>query len=95
MLKNYGVSKEFLTLYYDNLSAINISKNPVQHSRTKHIDIRHHYIRNLVEDKIIDLRHISIEEQLTDIFIKGLDVSRYESLRSSWGYALWSRWGPH
>ena len=77
MLKDFGVSREVLTLYYDNLSAINISKNPIQHSRTKHIDIRHHYIRNLIEDKIIDLRHVSIEDQMVDIFTKGLDASKY------------------
>ena len=80
MLKDYGVFEEVLTLYCDNLSVISIYKNPVQHSRIKHIDIRHHYIQNLVEDKIIDLRHISTENQLADIFTKGLDASMYESL---------------
>ena len=42
MLKDYGIFRKVVTLYCDNLSAINISKNQVQHSRTKHIDIRHH-----------------------------------------------------
>ena len=82
MLKDYRVSGEVLTLYYDNLSAINISKKSVQRSRIKHIDIRHHYIQNLVEEKIIDLRHVSTKDQLADIFTKGLDASKYE---------LWSR----
>ena len=44
MLKEYNVERDVLTFYYDNLSAINISKNPIQHSRTKHIDVRHHFI---------------------------------------------------
>ena len=88
MLKDYGVSGKVLTLNYDNLNAINILKNPVKHSRTKHIDIRHHYIRNLVEEKIIDLRHVSIEDQLVDFFTKGLDTSRYESLRLSPGLCI-------
>ena len=88
MLKDYGVYGKVLTLNYDNLNAINILKNPVQHSRTKHIDIRHHYIRNLVEEKIIDLRHVSIEDQLVDFFTKGLDTSRYESLRLSPGLCI-------
>ena len=44
MLKEYNVEQDVLTLYRDNLSAINISKNPIQHSRTKHIDVRHHFI---------------------------------------------------
>ncbi|MCI12182.1 gag-pol polyprotein, partial [Trifolium medium] len=42
MLKEYNVDQDVMTLYCDNLSDINISKNPIQHSRTKHIDIRHH-----------------------------------------------------
>jgi len=42
MLKEYNVEQDVLTLYFDNLSAFNISKNPIQHSRTKHIDIRNH-----------------------------------------------------
>ncbi|CAM8920783.1 unnamed protein product [Rhodiola kirilowii] len=44
MLEEYGVKQDVMTLYCHNMSAINISKNPVQHSRTKHIDIRHHFI---------------------------------------------------
>ena len=83
ILKDYEDFGEVLTLYCDNLSAMNISKNPLQHSRTKHIDIRHHYIQSLVEDKIINLQHISSKNQLANIFTKGLDASKYESLQSS------------
>ncbi|KAA0048226.1 gag-pol polyprotein [Cucumis melo var. makuwa] len=50
MLLEYGVDQDTMTLYCHNMSAIDISKNPVQYSRTKHIDIRHHFIRELVED---------------------------------------------
>ncbi|KAK0588363.1 hypothetical protein LWI29_000056 [Acer saccharum] len=57
MLVDYGFNQGTLTLFCDNMSAINISKNPVQHSRTKHIDIRHHFIRELVENKCIVLEH--------------------------------------
>ncbi|PNX70323.1 gag-pol polyprotein, partial [Trifolium pratense] len=63
MLKEYNVEQDALTLYCDNLSAINISKNPIQHSRTKHIDIRHHFIRDLVEENIVKLEHVATEEQ--------------------------------
>ncbi|MCI42745.1 gag-pol polyprotein, partial [Trifolium medium] len=45
MLIEYNVKQDAMALFCDNISAINISKNPVQHSRTKHIDIRHHFIR--------------------------------------------------
>ncbi|KAA0060865.1 uncharacterized protein E6C27_scaffold7015G00020 [Cucumis melo var. makuwa] len=51
MLHEYGFDQDIMTLYFDNMSAIDISKNPVQHSRTKHIDIRHNFIQELVEDK--------------------------------------------
>ena len=83
MFKDYDVPEEVLTLYYDNLSVVNILKDHVQHSRTKHIDIHHHCIRNMVEDKIIYLQHISTTKQLTDSFTKGFDVPMYEYLKSS------------
>ena len=68
--------------------AINISKNPVQHSRTKHIDIRHHYIRDLVDDKVITLEHVDTEEQIADIFTKALDANQFEKLRGKLGICL-------
>ncbi|CAM8965503.1 unnamed protein product [Rhodiola kirilowii] len=88
MLEKYGVEQDVMTLYCDNMSAINISKNPVQHSRTKHIDIRHHFIRELVEKKVITLKHISTEKQLADIFTKALDNLQFETLRSSLGLCI-------
>jgi len=57
MLKEYDVEQDVLTLYCDNLSAINISKNPT-----------HHFIRDLVEEKIVTLEHVATEEQLANIF---------------------------
>ena len=88
MLKEYNVEQDVMTLYCDNLSAINISKNPVQHSRTKHIDIRHHYIRELVDDKVITLEHVDTEEQIADIFTKALDANQFEKLRGKLGICL-------
>ena len=61
VLTDYGISKDTMVVYYDNSSAINISKNPVQHSKTKHIEIRYHFIRDLVERKIMCLEYIPIE----------------------------------
>src|ERR1051325_6315940 len=75
MLTEYNVTQDVMTLYCDNLSAINISKNPIQHSRTKHIDLRHHFIKDLVEEKVTKLEHVATELQLTDIFTKALDAS--------------------
>ncbi|KAA0064105.1 gag-pol polyprotein [Cucumis melo var. makuwa] len=85
MLHEYGFDQDTMTLYCDNMSAIDISKNPVQHSRTKHIDIRHHFIRELVEEKVIKLDHVRSYLQLVDIFTKPLDASSFEYLRAGLG----------
>ena len=57
-----------MIIYCDNSSANNISKNPVQHSKTKHIEIRYHFIRESVERKIVALEYIPTERQNADIF---------------------------
>jgi len=88
MLKEYNVEQDVLTLYCDNLSAIKISNNPIQHSMTKHIDIRHHFIGDLVEEKILTLEHVATKEQLADIFTKALDVKSFERLRGKLGIFL-------
>ena len=62
LLHNYGICQEHLTIYYDNTSSINICKNPIQHSRTKHIEIRHHFIRKLVEDGTLTLEFIHTDD---------------------------------
>ncbi|CAM8932015.1 unnamed protein product [Rhodiola kirilowii] len=88
MLYEYGVKQKDITLYCDNMSAISISKNPVQHSRTKHIYIRHHFIRELVEQKVVTLKHVTTDKQLADIFTKPLDAAQFETLRSSLGLCV-------
>jgi len=85
LLCDYGFTQDTMIINCDNTSAINISKNPVQHSRTKHIDIRHHFLRDLVEPKVVSLSFIPTNNQLTDILIKPLDGSRFESLRKAIG----------
>ncbi|KAH9780167.1 hypothetical protein KPL71_007985 [Citrus sinensis] len=83
MLVDYGMVEDTLTVFCDNTSAINISKNLVQYSRTKHIDIRHHFIRDLDENKAMYLEYIDTEKQLADIFTKALDSKRFESLKKA------------
>ena len=50
LLVDYGLSQETMVVYFDNSSAIDIFKNPVQYSKTKHREIRYHFIRDLIED---------------------------------------------
>jgi hypothetical protein len=85
LLCDYGFTQDTMIINCDNTSAINISKNPVQQSRTKHIDIRHHFLCDLVESKIVYLSFIPTDNQLADILTKPLDDSKFESLRKAIG----------
>ena len=77
---DYGISLDTMVVYCDNSSVIDISKNLVQHSRTKHREIRYHFIRDLGERKIVVLEYIPTEHQNAHIFTKPYDRSRFESL---------------
>ena len=80
-LKDYGVHLKHVPLYCDNECAIKIADNPVQHSKTKHIEIRHHFLRDHVMKEDIDIIHVNTKEQLADIFTKPLDEKRFCKLR--------------
>lgn len=67
------------TIYCDNKSTI--AKNHVFHKRTKHIDTRYHFIRELASNKEINLQYCKSEEQLADIFTKALAQGQFEILR--------------
>nr|GEU30761.1 hypothetical protein [Tanacetum cinerariifolium] len=69
-LTDYGFAYKHIPLYYDNKSVIAIYCNNVQHSRSKHINIRHHFIREQVEKGVIELYFVRTEYQLADIFTK-------------------------
>ena len=88
VLTDYRISQDTMVVYCDNSSAIDISKNPVQHFKTKHIGIRYHFIRDLVERKIMCLEYIPTEHQNADIFTKPLDRSKFETLRQVIGVIL-------
>lgn len=88
MLKEYNVKKKVMKFNCDDLSIIDILKNPIQHSRTKHIDIRHHFIRELVEENVIIMDHVSTENQLVGIFTKALDATYSKNLRNALGLCI-------
>ena len=71
--------------FCDNTSAVNIAKNPCQHKRTKHIDIRHHFLRDNVEKGFISMNFCTIENQIADIFTKALARDQFERNRLELG----------
>ena len=72
---------KFLPIKCDNTSAINLSKNPIQYSRTKHIEIRHHFLRDHAQKGDIALEFISTEKQLANIFTKPLGEEQFSKIR--------------
>ncbi|GJT44578.1 hypothetical protein Tco_0953293 [Tanacetum coccineum] len=79
-LTDYGFAFHKIPLYCDNRSAIALCCNNVQHSRSKHIDIRHHFIREKVENGVVELYFVKMEYQLVNIFTKALPRERFEFL---------------
>lgn len=76
---------ELVAIFCDNTSAINISKNLVLHSKTKHISIKYHYLREEAQEKKVVLEYVSTKEQIVDIFTKPLPRETFEYLRSKLG----------
>jgi hypothetical protein len=81
-LLEYGVVLEKLPLLCDNESVVKIANNPIQHSRTKHIDVCHHFLRDHVAKGDIILEVVRSEDQLADISTKPLDKPRFCMLRN-------------
>ena len=79
-LRDYGFVLNKIPILCDNISAIAITNNPVQHTRTKHIDVGYHFIREHVMNGTVELHFVPTEEQIADIFTKALDESTFTYL---------------
>nr|GEV59518.1 copia protein [Tanacetum cinerariifolium] len=79
-LIDYGFHFDKIHMYCDSKATIAISCNPVQHSRTKHIDVRYHFIKEKVEKGIVELSFVGTEYQLADLFTKALPKERFKYL---------------
>ncbi|GJU51659.1 retrovirus-related pol polyprotein from transposon TNT 1-94, partial [Tanacetum coccineum] len=84
-LTDYGLGFNKIHLYFDNKSAIDLCCNNVQHSRSKHIDIRYHFIKEQVENRVVELYFVRTEYKLADIFTKALGRERLEFLINKLG----------
>lgn len=79
LLKQVGIDmSKPIRLFNDNQSAISLARNPVQHSRTKHIAIRYHFLRDQVEQGVIDLAYCSTQDNVADVFTKGLPKVKHQ-----------------
>jgi hypothetical protein len=76
---------EPIPIYCDNTSTISISKNTVMHSKTKHIPIKYHFLREQVAEKNIRVEYVGTKEQVVDIFTKPLPREAFEYLRQILG----------
>jgi hypothetical protein len=80
-LRDYGYKLTKVPLLCDNESAIRMADNPVEHSRTEHITIRYHFLRDHQQRGDIKSAYVSTKEQLADIFTKPLDEKTFTKLR--------------
>ena len=86
ILEDIGEKQEEATeLFCDNKSAIAMAKNPCFHSRSRHIAIKYHFIREAIEDGEVQLNYCKTEEQVADIFTKALPIAKFQQLRLALG----------
>ena len=74
-----------MRLKVDNKSAIDLAKHPIAHGRSKHIEIKYHFLRDQVAKGKLAVEHCSTEDQLADMLTKGLKTSKFEAMRSKIG----------
>jgi hypothetical protein len=81
-LREYGYKLSKVPLLCDNESAIRMADNPIEDSRTKHIDIWYHFMRDHQQRGDIEIAYVNAHNQLTDIFTKPLDEKTFSKLRN-------------
>jgi len=84
-LEDYNIFLNHIALKCDNTSAINLTKNPIMHSRTKHIEIRHNFLRDHIHKGNCEIEYVDTKHQLADIFTKPLAKDRFYELRRDLG----------
>ena len=79
-MRDFGLQFLDTPIYVDNQAAIDITDNPIHHSRTKHIEIHHHFIRDCCEKKLVRLEKIHTDDQKADFFTKAFSKERFNYL---------------
>jgi hypothetical protein len=78
VLNDLGQPQERFTVFCDNQGAIALSENPGKHSRTKHIDVRYHFIRERVDQGVVVILHVGTSNQAADMLTKGLVKAKHD-----------------
>jgi hypothetical protein len=91
-MRDFGVIFERVPLMCDNTSVISVARNPVFHKKMRHVERRHYSLRYHVKKEDIEMRYIDTERQLTDIFTKPLDSSRFADLQGKLVFAIHMAW---
>ena len=81
-LEDFNLRYTKIPILCDNTSAINLAKNLIQHSRSKHIDIKHHFIRYHVQKGDIELSFVNTKDQIADIFTKALADDQFYYIKN-------------
>ena len=84
-MEDFRITMNHISIKCDNTSTISLTKNSIQHSRTKHIEIRHHFIRDHVQKGDVVIEFVDTLHHIADIFTKPLDIDRFCTLRGELG----------
>lgn len=82
-LVDYQICGNSIPIFCDNTTAIYLTKNLIQHSRTKHIEIKHHFMRDYVHKGVIDIKFIDTYHQWANIFTKPLSIKRFDFIKKN------------
>lgn len=85
LVADLGIKEEMPVLHCDSQSAIQLAKNPVFHAKTKHVDVKYHFIREVIEDKQIQLVKVHTTENPADLLTKGLPGDSFAHCRKLLG----------